>query len=90
MCLLVSIAAVAGDHCGYLFGRRFGPTLFRRSDSRLFRQQSLVRAQGFFATYGARSIVLARFIPIVRTATPIVADASHMHHRTFVLGARRS
>lgn len=85
MCLLVSIAAVAGDQFGYLFGRRFGPALFRRPDSRLFKQENLTRAQEFFAKYGARSIVLARFVPIVRTFTPIVAGASHMRYRTFLI-----
>jgi membrane-associated protein len=85
MCLLVSAAAVAGDQFGYLFGRRFGPSLFRRPDSRLFKQENLTRASEFFAKYGARSIVLARFVPIVRTFTPIVAGASHMHYRTFLL-----
>jgi membrane-associated protein len=85
MCLLVSVAAVAGDQFGYLFGRRFGPSLFRRPDSRLFRQQNLTRAQGFFRRYGARSIVLARFVPIVRTFTPIVAGASRMQYRTFLI-----
>ncbi|GAA2642798.1 DedA family protein [Paractinoplanes durhamensis] len=85
MCLLVSVAAVAGDQFGYLFGRQFGPALFRRPDSRLFKQENLTRAKDFFAKYGARSIVLARFVPIVRTFTPIVAGASHMHYRTFLL-----
>jgi membrane-associated protein len=85
VCLLVSIAAVAGDQAGYLFGRRFGPSLFRRPDSRLFRQENLSKAQNFFQRYGARSIVLARFVPIVRTFTPIVAGASRMHYRTFLL-----
>jgi membrane-associated protein len=85
MCLLVSVAAIAGDQFGYVFGRRFGPSLFRRPDSRLFKQENLTRAQAFFAKYGARSIVLARFVPIVRTFTPIVAGASHMHYRTFLL-----
>jgi membrane-associated protein len=85
MCLLVSIAAVAGDQFGYLFGRRFGPALFRRPDSRLFKQENLTRAKDFFQRYGARSIVLARFVPIVRTFTPIVAGASHMHYRTFLV-----
>jgi membrane-associated protein len=84
MCLLISIAAVAGDQFGYLFGRRFGPALFRRPDSRLFRQENLTRAAVFFQKYGARSIVLARFVPIVRTFTPIVAGASRMHYRTFL------
>jgi membrane-associated protein len=85
MCLLVSIAAIAGDQVGYLFGRRFGPALFRRPDSRFFKQENLARARDFFARYGARSIVLARFVPIVRTFTPIVAGASHMHYRTFLI-----
>ncbi|MBU2667994.1 VTT domain-containing protein [Actinoplanes bogorensis] len=85
ICLLVSIAAVAGDQVGYLFGRRVGPALFRRPDSRLFKQENLERAGSFFERYGARSIVLARFVPIVRTFTPIVAGAGRMHYRTFVL-----
>ena len=85
MCLLVSVAAVAGDQFGYLFGRRLGPRLFRRPDSRLFKQENLGRARNFFAKYGARSIVLARFVPIVRTFTPIVAGASRMHYRTFLI-----
>ncbi|WP_433305342.1 DedA family protein [Actinoplanes sp. CA-030573] len=85
MCLLVSAAAVLGDQFGYLFGRRFGPSLFRRPDSRVFKQENLTRARNFFAKYGARSIVLARFVPIVRTFTPIVAGASHMHYRTFLI-----
>jgi membrane-associated protein len=85
MCLLISIAAVLGDQFGYLFGRRFGPALFRRPDSRLFKQENLTRAATFFDRYGARSIVLARFVPIVRTFTPIVAGASRMHYRRFLI-----
>jgi membrane-associated protein len=85
MCLLISVAAVLGDQFGYYFGRRFGPALFRRPDSRLFKQENLQRAAGFFDRYGARSIVLARFVPIVRTFTPIVAGASHMQYRRFLV-----
>jgi membrane-associated protein len=85
VCLLVSIAAVAGDQFGYLFGRRFGPALFQRPDSRLFKQENLVRAGSFFDRHGARAIVLARFVPIVRTFTPIVAGAGRMHYRTFLI-----
>jgi membrane-associated protein len=84
MCLLIAVAAVAGDQFGYFFGRRFGPSLFRRPDSRLFRQENLTKASRFFQRYGARSIVLARFVPIVRTFTPIVAGASRMQYRTFL------
>ncbi|GAA3614628.1 VTT domain-containing protein [Kineosporia mesophila] len=84
MCLLISVAAVAGDQFGYLFGRKVGPALFRRPNSRLFKQENLIRAEEFFAKYGPRSIVLARFVPIVRTFTPVVAGASQMHYRTFI------
>jgi membrane-associated protein len=84
-CLLISAAAVAGDQVGYLFGRRVGPRLFSRPDSKLFKQQNLERASEFFRRHGARSIVLARFVPVVRTFTPIVAGASRMPYRTFVL-----
>jgi membrane-associated protein len=83
-CLLISVAAVAGDQVGYLFGHRFGPAVFSRPDSRLFKQQNLTRARHFFDRYGARSIVLARFVPVVRTFTPIVAGAGAMPYRTFV------
>jgi membrane-associated protein len=85
LCALAAAAAVAGDQAGYAFGRRFGPALFRRPDSRLFKQENLGRARQFFDRYGARSLILARFVPVVRTFTPIVAGAAGMHYRTFVL-----
>jgi membrane-associated protein len=85
VCLLVAVAAIAGDQFGYLFGRRFGRGLFKRPDSRLFKQENLARAERFFDRYGARSLVLARFVPVVRTFTPIVAGASRMHYRTFLI-----
>ena len=78
------IAAVVGDQVGYWFGNRVGPTLFRRPDSRLFKQENVERAKEFFDEHGSKTIVLARFIPIVRTFAPIVAGISKMHYRTFV------
>ncbi|MFE0699727.1 DedA family protein [Streptomyces sp. NPDC058872] len=84
VCLLVVVAAAAGDQAGYLFGRKVGPALFRRPDSRFFTQQNVVKAAAFFADHGPRSLVLARFVPVVRTFTPIVAGVSAMHYRTFV------
>src|SRR5918992_739522 len=78
------VAAVSGDQVGYAFGRRVGPALFRRPDSRIFRQQHVERAQSFFDEHGAKTIVLARFVPIVRTFAPIVAGVGRMHYRTFV------
>ncbi|MEU8263681.1 VTT domain-containing protein [Micromonospora sp. NPDC048999] len=85
LCLLVAVAAIAGDQVGYLFGRRVGPSLFRRPDSRLFRREYVERADAFFTRYGARSIVLARFVPVVRTFTPIIAGISRMPYRTFLI-----
>ncbi|MFI2714305.1 DedA family protein [Micromonospora sp. NPDC018662] len=84
VCMLAAVAAIIGDQVGYLFGKRVGPSLFRRPNSRLFKQENVQRANAFFARYGARSIVLARFVPIVRTFTPVVAGVSRMHYRTFV------
>jgi membrane-associated protein len=80
----VAAAAVIGDQVGYLFGRKVGPALFRREDSRFFKQSNIDKARGYFEKYGAKTIVLARFVPIVRTFTPIVAGVSEMHYRTFV------
>ena len=80
----VVVAAVAGDQVGYAFGRRVGPALFRRPDSRFFRREHVEKAQRYFETYGVKTIVLARFIPIVRTFAPIVAGVGAMHYRTFV------
>jgi membrane-associated protein len=78
------IAAVAGDQVGYAFGKRVGPALFRRPDSRFFKQEHVQRAEAFFEQHGPRAIVLARFVPIVRTFTPITAGVSNMEYRTFV------
>jgi membrane-associated protein len=79
-----SIAAVAGDQVGYLFGDRVGPTLFRRPESRFFKPDHLHKAREYLDSRGAKMIVLARFVPAVRTFTPIVAGASKMRYRLFV------
>ena len=78
------VAAVAGDQVGYAFGRRVGPSLFRRPDSRIFKHENVERARDYFDRYGAKTIVLARFVPIVRTFAPIVAGVGGMNYRTFV------
>jgi membrane-associated protein len=78
------LAAVAGDQVGYVFGSRVGPALFRRPDSRIFRQEYVDKARHYFERYGSRTIVLARFVPIVRTFAPIVAGVGSMPYRTFV------
>lgn len=78
------IAAVAGDQVGYLFGQRVGPALFKRPDSRLFKQEYVERARAFFEKHGPKTIVLARFVPIVRTFAHILAGVGRMQYRTFV------
>jgi membrane-associated protein len=80
----VPIAAILGDQVGYWFGDRAGPSLFRRPESRFFKPEYLARANEFLEERGARMIVLARFIPAVRTFTPIAAGASRMRYRVFV------
>ncbi len=81
---LVCIAAILGDQAGYLFGRKVGPSLFNRPDSRLFKQENVTKAHEFFEKYGPKSLVLARFVPIVRTFTPIIAGVSRMNYRSFI------
>lgn len=78
------VAAIAGDQVGYVFGQRVGPALFSRPDSRLFKQSNVEKATEYFDKYGPKTVVLARFVPVVRTFTPIVAGVSSMEYRTFV------
>ncbi|HWM37486.1 MAG TPA: VTT domain-containing protein [Streptomyces sp.] len=85
VCTLIVIAAVLGDQAGYLFGRKVGPSLFRRPDSRLFKQENVEKGHEFFEKYGPKSLVLARFVPIVRTFTPIIAGVSRMRYRSFLI-----
>jgi membrane-associated protein len=78
------VAAVAGDQVGYAFGARVGPALFRRPDSRVFKQEYVEKARHFFERHGSKTIVLARFVPIVRTFAPILAGVGTMPYRVFV------
>lgn len=82
--LLLFAAAVLGDNVGYAFGKRVGRRLFKRKDSLLFHQDNLKRAEDFYEQNGSKTIVIARFIPVVRTFAPIIAGISHMNYRTFV------
>lgn len=78
------VAAIAGDSVGYAFGRRVGPAIFSREDSFFFHKKHVERASAFYAKYGVKTIVLARFVPIVRTFAPIVAGIGQMRYRTFI------
>jgi membrane-associated protein len=79
------VAAVVGDALGYYTGATMGPKLFRRQKSLLFRPSHLQRAHEFYEKYGGKTIIIARFVPIVRTFAPIVAGAAQMPYRKFVV-----
>ena len=84
LCLLLFAAAFLGDQTGYLIGRFAGPRIFRRQDSRFFKQSYVDQTYAFFDKYGGRAIVLARFVPIVRTYIPVAAGVGRMPYRHFV------
>ncbi|CDM64398.1 DedA family protein [Pyrinomonas methylaliphatogenes] len=78
-------AAVAGDAVGYLTGAKLGPHIFNRPKSLLFRPEHLQRAHDFYVRHGGKTIIIARFVPIIRTFAPIVAGAAQMPYRQFVI-----
>ncbi|MFN8543074.1 MAG: VTT domain-containing protein [Candidatus Binatia bacterium] len=80
----VTLAAIVGDQVGYYIGHRTGPRLFKREDSLLFRRQHLLRAREFYERHGGKTIIIARFMPIVRTFAPVVAGVGEMQYRRFV------
>jgi membrane-associated protein len=80
-----ALSAIVGDQVGYMIGAKVGPALFQREKSRFFRPEHVAKAEEFFARHGSKTIVLARFVPIVRTFVPTVAGVSRMHYRTFVV-----
>ena len=81
--LMLFIAAVVGDNVGYYFGKKVGRRVFDKPDSRIFKQKYLLKAEAFYKEHGAKTIIIARFIPVVRTFAPIVAGTAHMQYRTF-------
>jgi membrane-associated protein len=82
---LVILGAILGDSFGYYLGRRFGPTLFNRPDSWLFKRSYADETKLFFEKYGKKSIVLARFVPVVRTFTPVMAGIGAMDYSAFLV-----
>ena len=85
VCVLVCIAAIAGNQVGYLIGRKAGPALFNRPDSRLFKQEYVDKTYAFFDRHGPKAIVLARFVPIVRTFITVIAGVGKMNYRTYTI-----
>ncbi len=83
--IVLFVAAFMGNMVGYWFGTFVGPKIFSREDSLFFRRSHILKAQAFYERYGGKTIVLARFIPIVRTFAPIVAGVAKMHYGTFMM-----
>ena len=84
MIVLLIAACLAGDWCGYLLGRRTGPAIFNRPDSRFFKQEYLQRTNAFYAKHGGKTIIYAKFVPVIRTFAPFVAGVANMRYRSFV------
>jgi membrane-associated protein len=82
--ILSLIAAILGDSFGYYFGSKTGKLLFKKEDSLIFNKNNLEKSQAFYAAHGAKTIILARFIPVVRTFAPILAGTSHMPYPKFL------
>src|ERR1700688_4888465 len=82
--LLVPLCAIVGDQLGYWIGRQAGQALYRREDSLIFRKRHLERAQQFYEKYGGKTVILARFVPIVRTFCPPVAGAARMPYGRYL------
>ena len=81
---IIVVGAIVGDNVGYSIGRRFGPRLFNRKDGAIFKQEYLQRAEVFYEKHGGKTIIIARFTPIVRTFAPVVAGISKMPRRKFL------
>ena len=82
--ILTFSAAILGDNFGYAFGKKVGPQIFTKKDSLLFKKDYLIHAKEFYDKYGAKTIVLARFVPIVRTFAPILAGVANMKYKEFI------
>ncbi|MFK4728200.1 VTT domain-containing protein [Agromyces mediolanus] len=85
VCLAIGLAAFVGGEVGYLIGHKFGPRIFERKESGLFSVKNVERTNAFFDRFGALAVILARFVPIVRTFTPVAAGVGHMNYRKYTL-----
>ncbi len=84
LAVLLSLGAILGDSVGFWFGKKVGPKIFSREDSGFFRKSHVEKTKKFYEKYGSRTIVLARFVPIVRTFAPILAGVGQMEYKKFI------
>ncbi len=82
---VIAIAAILGDNTGYHIGKRYGRRLFKKPDGLVFRQEYVARAEKFYEKYGSKAMLLAHFVPVVRTFAPAVAGVGKMNYKQFVL-----
>lgn len=85
VCLAISFAAFLGGEVGYLIGHKLGPRVFEKKDSGLFSRANVERTNGFFERFGGFAVIIARFVPIVRTFAPVAAGVGHMSYRKYSL-----
>jgi membrane-associated protein len=83
--VLLMVCAIAGDATGYYIGKKLGPALFRKEDSLLFKKKHLIATQEFYERHGGKTIIIARFVPVIRTFAPVVAGMANMTYRRFAL-----
>jgi len=84
ICLLLTLASIVGDQSGYFLGFRTGPHIFSRRDSRLFKQEYVTRTQAFYERHGGKTLIYAKFVPIVRTFAPFMAGVGRMRYARFL------
>jgi membrane-associated protein len=83
-CILISLSAWLGDQTGYWIGRKAGTAIFNKQDSKFFSQKNVSRTNAFFERYGAKAIILAHFVPVMRTFVPVAAGVGQMSYRRFL------
>jgi membrane-associated protein len=83
-CILISASAIAGDQLGYFIGRKAGPAVFKRPNSKFFSQKNAERAQQFFVKHGAKAVIFAHYVPILRTFVPVAAGVGKMQYSYYL------
>lgn len=85
LAVLIVLSAIIGNQCGYIIGRKAGPAIFNKPDSRLFKRENVESAHAFFEKHGGKALILARFVPIIRTFVPVIVGVAEMDKRKFFL-----